>query len=40
MKYFQGLTDLRQHAKVMHDFVETIMIIVCAVIAGCDAWRT
>lgn len=38
-EYFQGLTDPRQHAKVMHDFVETIMIIVCAVVAGCDVWE-
>ena len=35
-KYFETLTDTRQQAKVRHKFVETIMIVICAVIAGCD----
>ena len=38
-KHFKTLTDPRQHAKVMHDFAETIMIVICAVIAGCDVWE-
>ena len=38
-RYFNGLTDLRQQTKVKHNFVETIMIIICAVIAGCDVWE-
>ena len=38
-KYFEALTDPRQPGKVMHDFAETIMIVVCAVIAGCDVWE-
>ena len=38
-KYFEELSDPRQQAKVMHNFAETIMIVVCAVIAGCDVWE-
>ena len=38
-KYFQTIEDPRQQAKVMHNFAETIMIVVCAVIAGCDVWE-
>ena len=37
--YFNGLTDPRQQTKVKHSFVETIMMVICAVIAGCDAWE-
>ena len=38
-KYFQGIKDPRQQTKVMRNSVETIMIVVCAVIAGCDVWE-
>ena len=38
-KYFQKIKDPRQQTKVMHNFAETIMVVVCAVIAGCDAWE-
>ena len=38
-KFFEMLTDPRQQAKVLYDFVETIMIVICAVIAGCDVWE-
>ena len=38
-KYFETIEDPRQQAKVMHNFAETIMIVVCAVIAGCDVWE-
>ena len=38
-KYFEELTDPRQAGKVLHNFAETIMIVVCAVIAGCDVWE-
>ena len=38
-KYFEELTDPRQAGKVLHIFAETIMIVVCAVIAGCDVWE-
>ena len=38
-EYFEGMTDLRQEAKVKHSFIETIMIVICAVIAGCDVWE-
>ena len=37
--YFDGLTDPRQRTKVKHSFVETIMMVICAVIAGCDVWE-
>ena len=37
--YFEGMTDARQEAKVKHSFIETIMIVICAVIAGCDVWE-
>ena len=38
-EYFEGLTDPRQEGKVKHSFIETIMIVICAVIAGCDVWE-
>ena len=38
-KYFETLTDPRQQAKVLYNFVETIMVVICAVIAGCDVWE-
>ena len=38
-EYFQTLKDPRQQAKVMHNFAETVMMVVCAVIAGCDVWE-
>ena len=38
-EYFKGMTDPRQEAKVKHSFIETIMIVICAVIAGCDVWE-
>ena len=38
-EYFETIKDPRQQAKVQHNFVETIMIVICAVIAGCDVWE-
>ena len=38
-EYFQKLTDPRQQAKVMHNFAEIVMMVVCGVIAGCDVWE-
>lgn len=38
-RYFQAIEDPRQQTKVMHNFAETIMAVVCAVIAGCDVWE-
>ncbi len=38
-KYFETLTDPRQQTKVLYNFVETIMMLICAVIAGCDVWE-
>ena len=39
MEYLKGLTDPRQEKKVQHNFIETIMLVICAVIAGCDVWE-
>ena len=38
-EYFDGLTDPRQQTKVKHSLVETIMMVICTVIAGCDVWE-
>ena len=38
-EYFESIKDPRQQGKVQHNFAETIMIIICAVIAGCDVWE-
>ena len=38
-EYFEGMTDPRQEVKVRHSFIETIMIVICAVIAGCNVWE-
>jgi len=37
-KYFETLTDVRQRHKVKHNLLETILIAICAVIAGIDSW--
>lgn len=39
IEYLNGLIDPRQAPKIGHNFVETIMLVICAVIAGCDAWE-
>ena len=38
-EYFENIKDPRQQAKVQYNFAETIMIVICAVIAGCDVWE-
>ena len=38
-EYFETLTDSRQQAKVLHNFTEIVMMVICAVIAGCDVWE-
>lgn len=38
-EYFETLKDPRQQSKVMHNFAEIVMMVVCAVIAGCDVWE-
>ena len=38
-EYFEGMTDPRQAAKVRYSFIETIIIVICAVIAGCEVWE-
>lgn len=37
--YFQGLTDKRQPWKIKHKLLEIVVMTICAVIAGCDAWE-
>ena len=39
MECLEGLTDPRQEKKVLLNFIETIMLVICAVIAGCDVWE-
>ena len=39
MEYLEGLANPRQPKKVLHSFAETIMVVICAVIAGCDVWE-
>lgn len=38
-KYFETLTDPRQQSKVRHNLLETIVMVICAVIADCDVWE-
>ena len=38
-EYFAGLTDTRQAKKVKHNLLEIIVMTICAVIAGCEAWE-
>ena len=38
-EYYEALTDIRQQAKVLHNFTEIVTMVVCAVIAGCDVWE-
>jgi len=37
-EYFSSLTDPRQQGKVKHNFLEIIVMTICAVMAGCDVW--
>jgi len=37
-EHFSSLTDPRQQGKVKHNFLEIIVMTICAVIAGCDVW--
>ena len=39
LDYFTELTDPRQPWKVKHDLLEIVVMTICAVIAGCDAWE-
>lgn len=38
-KYFEAVTDKRQEWKVKHNLLEIIVMTICAVIAGCEAWE-
>lgn len=38
-EHFADLTDSRQAGKVKHNLLEIIVMTICAVIAGCEAWE-
>ena len=38
-EYFEGLTDNRQQWKVKHKLLEIVVMTICAVTAGCEAWE-
>jgi len=38
-KHFETLTDVRQKHKVKYNLLETVLITICAVMAGIDSWR-
>ena len=38
-KYFEEIHDPRQQAKVQHKLSEIIVLVICAVISGCDVWE-
>ena len=38
-KHFSEITDSRQSWKVKHNLLEIIVMSICAVIAGCNAWE-
>lgn len=37
-EYFETITDNRQEWKIRHNLHEVIIMTICAVIAGCEAW--
>lgn len=37
-KYFEEITDSRQTGKVKHNLHEIIIMVICAVVAECEAW--
>ena len=39
VEYFKEIEDMRENWKIKHDLKETIVIVICAVAAGCDAWE-
>lgn len=38
-EHFEAVTDKRQEWKVKHKLLEIIVMTICAVIAGCEAWE-
>ena len=36
---FEGITYGRQASKVRHNLLEIVLMTICAIIAGCDAWE-
>jgi predicted transposase YbfD/YdcC len=37
-KHFETITDPREKHKVKHALLEIVIMTICAVVAGCDAW--
>ena len=37
-KYFETITDKRQNGKIRHNLHEIIIMVICAVMANCEAW--
>ena len=38
-EYFEGIHDERQAGKVQHKLAEIVVMVICAVISGCDVWE-
>ena len=38
-EYFENLTDMRQAGKVKHNLLEIVVMTICAVTEGCEAWE-
>lgn len=38
-EYFSEIRDPRQQAKVKHNLLEIVVMTICAVISGCEAWE-
>ena len=39
LEIFEGINDPRQGSKVQHKLSEIIVLVICAVVSGCDVWE-
>jgi predicted transposase YbfD/YdcC len=37
-KHFEAISDPREKHKIKHNLLEIVIMTICAVVAGCDAW--
>lgn len=37
-KHFENITDKRQKWKTKHNLLEIVIMVICSVIAECEAW--
>jgi len=37
-QYFESITDPRQKHKIQHNLLEIVIMVICAVVAECEAW--